>query len=78
MTENELGEAKQLSVAAGPVLNMLEGLRKTAYYKMLSDFRLGKSDHLAKVAECNAYTTIMEEIEYKLKRLNAHYEKEQR
>lgn len=76
MTNQDIQDAKVLHVAAPTLLPMIEALQKTSYENMLRHFREKGETHMGYLAECNAYTTILEEINYKLRNLERHYNKE--
>jgi uncharacterized iron-regulated protein len=77
MTERDIHVAKTLHVAASGLLPILEEMQTNAYDNLLMEFRNGKVDNLARIAECNAYNTVIEEINYRIKRLETHYAKEE-
>lgn len=69
MKEEELVKARQLHISAPALLPMLEDSQKLAYDKLLRHFRDTGEVKVAMVAECNAYSTILEDIQYKLQEL---------
>lgn len=76
MTDEQITEARILSTSAHTLIPLIRDLHQVSYDKLIGSFRGGEKDNIALIAECSAYRTILEEIEYKLKRLDAHYEKE--
>lgn len=63
--------------SAPALIPLIQSLHDLSYDKLLTGFRSGEKDNLALVAECNAYKTIIEEINYKINNLEAHFKKEQ-
>ena len=66
MTPDELGEARVLAMAAHAIIPLIEARKEIAYERLLGDFRNGGTSNLALVAECNAYSSILEDINHKL------------
>lgn len=64
---DELNELRMLNLTAHVLLPLVEEKRKQSYEKLLGDFRHNHSANIALVAECNAYSSLIEEIHYKLK-----------
>lgn len=77
MTEQAIQDAKVLHVSAPTLLPMIEKLQRESYEKLLGHFRDKGETHMGYVAECNAYSTILDEINGKLISLERHYNKEQ-
>lgn len=68
MTDQErdqFAELKTFAWAAPLVLPMIQKRQKNALELLLSDFRGGKVDNLARVAELNAYYAIEMELKQK-------------
>ena len=69
MTDEQIIEAKQIYVAAPVLLPMIKEKQETAYQRLLHKFRNDGEVSLAQVAECNAYTILLEEVTYKINSL---------
>lgn len=69
MDDEKLTQLRQLYVAAPVLLPLIQGKEKTAYERLLRTFRDHGEVALQYVAECNAYTTLLEEINYQLQEL---------
>jgi len=67
LTQEQLNEYRQLHLVASVLLPMLEQKKEMAYRRLVGDFRNTKSANLALVAECSAYSSIMDDINAKLK-----------
>ncbi len=66
MTQEELNEARVLHMTAHALLPLLEEKHEHAYDRLLGAFRSGSTENLALLAECNAYRSLIEEVNYKL------------
>ena len=66
MSPEELSEARILSLAAHAIIPLIERRKQVAYERLLGDFRNGGKSNLALVAECNAYSSILDDINNKL------------
>jgi len=66
MTTDELNEMRVLYLAASAIIPLLETRHKDAYDKLLGEFRQGETNNLARLAECNAYSSILEDISCKI------------
>lgn len=66
--------ARILAMAAPTLLPILQSRRDSAYERLLGEFRQGNTNNLAMVAECNAYSSIIEDITTIIKTLD-HKEK---
>jgi hypothetical protein len=66
MTPEELSEARVLSLAAHAIIPLIEERKQIAYERLLASFRNSSQANIALVAECNAYSSILEDINNKL------------
>lgn len=79
MTDNEreaLAELKTFAWAAPTILPIIARRKKIALDLLLSDFRSGKADNTARVAELNAYAALENEItqkQHEYATLEKHY-----
>jgi hypothetical protein len=71
MTEEQKIQARQLHVAAPVLLPIIQEKCETAYQKLLRNYRDHGEVSLAMLAECSAYDSIKEDIEYKLQELSS-------
>jgi hypothetical protein len=66
MTPDEINEARVLHLAAHAIIPLIEERKQIAYERLMGDFRNSRTANLALVAECSAYTSILEDIHNKL------------
>jgi len=66
MTDQELNDMRMLSLSAHVLVPLITSLHEQAYDKLLSSFRNGSTECNQLIATCNAYKTLLEEIEIKL------------
>jgi len=71
LTQEQINEFRQLGMVASILIPMLEQKKESAYRKLIGGFRNDKSANLALVAECSAYTSIIDDVNAKLN----HYER---
>jgi hypothetical protein len=66
MSPEELNEARVLAMAAHAIIPLIEDRKQLAYERLLASFRNSAQANIALVAECNAYSSILEDIHNKL------------
>lgn len=66
MNSDQLNEARVFSMTAHVIIPLLEERKKNAYERLLGEFRNSKTASLTLVAECNAYSSILDEINTKI------------
>lgn len=66
LSSEQLNEYRVLHITASSLLPLLEKRKEVAYQKLIGEFRNSKTADLALVAECNAYTSLLDEIGSKL------------
>lgn len=72
MKEYELNQARIFNIASQEMLPLIEDMRKTAYDKLLAEFRNGSKDLLTLVAQLAALQNLIDEIQTKQELFN-HY-----
>lgn len=63
--QQELQEAKTFAWAAPLVIPMIQRRMRSSLELLLSDFRAGKTDNLARIAELNAFYSLEKELTQK-------------
>lgn len=66
MNTDALNEMRVLYLAASAIIPLLESRHQDSYDKLLGEFRQGQTSNLARLAECNAYASILEDIKHKI------------
>ena len=69
MNDEQLVKLRQLHIAAPVLLPLIKEKERLAYERLLYKFRDDGIVALQHVAECNAYSTLLEEINYQLQEL---------
>lgn len=71
-----LTEARMFALAAPVLLPIIEKRRRSAYETMIGEHKLGKTDHVARVAELAALYDLEREIKSKQELYNNMMEKQ--
>lgn len=67
ITQEQMEDYRLTHLTAQVLLPLLEKKQQVAYSRLMGEFRNSRTADLALVAECNAYTSILEEITSKIK-----------
>ena len=75
LTDKEMDQLHILSVSAHALLPLVQEKKELAYIRLLQHFREHKEANLGLVAQCNAYTELIEDINVKLDQYQSIKEK---
>lgn len=74
MQQDRLNRLRTLQMVAHILIPMIEERHNEAYERLLGDFRNGSTENLARIAECNAYMSLLEEIRFNIAELENYKE----